>query len=122
MQGSAVPKTAGQQPVEPVMADDEQSGGTVAVAVDAIWAATGMAPSAMEDPLLAQLQQAAPTRVVGGYCVVADDTLVWPGVGLHLLGRCASLSLGPTAGQGQRSKQAHASYAGALSLWCMAVA
>lgn len=65
---------------------------------DVTWTATGEAYSALADPVLATLQQACPTRIVGGYPMVDDETLAWPGLPLHLLGRGASLSLGPAAG------------------------
>ena len=75
------------------------TGDPVGMLADEIWLATGTAPDAIRDPVLRQLQGASPTRIVGGYCVTDNDTLAWPGLAVHLLGRSASLSLGPAAGE-----------------------
>ena len=74
----------------------------VAVIVEEVWAATGSACDVLGDPVLRRLHQELPTRVVGGYPVLDDDTLAWPGLAMHLLGRSASLCLGPAAGAGAR--------------------
>ncbi|EIE22768.1 hypothetical protein COCSUDRAFT_16025, partial [Coccomyxa subellipsoidea C-169] len=65
---------------------------------DVLWLATGTAVDCLSDPLLSQLQAACPTEIVGGYPVLDDSTLAWPGLPLFLLGRSAMLSIGPAAG------------------------
>lgn len=52
----------------------------------------------LSDPLLSQVQATCPTMFVGGYPVLDDGTLAWPGLTLFLLGRTAMLSIGPAAG------------------------
>ena len=66
--------------------------------VDISWAASGSAYNAMADPVLQQLHQLCPTRIVGGYPVLEDESLAWPGLGVHFLGRSTRLSMGPAAG------------------------
>ena len=55
----------------------------------------------MADLLLSHLQAICPTKIVGGYPVLDDSTLAWPGLPLFLLGRSAMLSLGPGAGNSE---------------------
>ncbi len=66
---------------------------------DILWLATGTAVDVMADPLLSQLQTISPTKVVGGYPVLDEATLAWPGLPLFLLSRSAMLSIGPGAGK-----------------------
>ena len=49
------------------------------------------------DPVLAQLQQQLPTQLHGGYPVLHDGCLAWPGAPLFVLGTLALLTLGPIA-------------------------
>ena len=56
----------------------------------------------MADPVLQAVSQAFPSHVVGGYPLLDDATLAWPGAPLFLLGRPAQLALGPSAREGYR--------------------
>lgn len=49
------------------------------------------------DPLLARLQQQLPTQLHGGFPVLHDTCLAWPGAPLFVLGPLALLALGPIA-------------------------
>ena len=77
---------------------DGQADGLEEVFADVLWLATGTAVDVLADPVLRQLQGSCPTRVVGGYPVLDDATLAWPGLPLFLLGRSALLTIGPAAG------------------------
>ena len=66
--------------------------------VDQIWLATGHQTDVEVNPVLAGLQRSHPTRIVGGYPLLDDNTLAWPGTPVFLLGRTALLSMGPAAG------------------------
>lgn len=68
------------------------------VFADAVWLATGTAVDVLADPVLRQLQSSCPTRIMGGYPVLDDSSLAWPGLPLFLLGRSALLTVGPAAG------------------------
>lgn len=68
------------------------------VQADASWVACGSAYHVERDPLLAGLQRQAPAPLVGGYPLLDDATLAWPGAPVLVAGRAAMLSLGPSAG------------------------
>ena len=51
--------------------------------------------SVLDDPVLARLQQELPTSIVGGYPVLEDSSLAWPGASLFMLGKAALLALEP---------------------------
>lgn len=65
---------------------------------DLLWVCCGHYVDVKSHPLLGKLQSSMPTRVVGGYPVLDDETLCWPGVPFHVTGRGAMLSVGPLAG------------------------
>jgi hypothetical protein len=62
-----------------------------------VWLATDTQPDVTAHRLTAQLLDDHPIPQVGGWPVL-DDSLRWPGTGVHLLGRMAMLALGPAAG------------------------
>ncbi|KAK9904265.1 hypothetical protein WJX75_008055 [Coccomyxa subellipsoidea] len=79
--------------------EDIQEGSDKRINADVLWLATGIAMDGLSDPLLSQVQATCPTMFVGGYPMLDDGTLAWPGMTLFLLGRTVTLSIGPAAGE-----------------------
>lgn len=68
------------------------------LAADCVWLACGSAYDAAADPVLRQLAAAAPTLLAGGFPLLDDEHLCWPGAAVYLAGRGALLAVGPCAG------------------------
>ncbi|KAL4419953.1 hypothetical protein ABPG75_007051 [Micractinium tetrahymenae] len=65
---------------------------------DLLWLACGQAYDAAADPVLSQLQAQRPTLLAGGYPLIDDEHLCWPGAAVYLAGRSTLLTVGPCAG------------------------
>jgi hypothetical protein len=63
-----------------------------------IWLACGASHNAATHPLFAALQPRCPTRIVGGYPVLDQETCLWPGAPVYVVGKDALLAMGPCAG------------------------
>ena len=83
---------------KPELPDDPQEASSDHILADRIWLATGSSPDAMACPLLSSVQEQWPTRILGGYPLLQDTSLAWPGLPLLFIGRMALLSQGPAAG------------------------
>ncbi|CAD7696764.1 unnamed protein product [Ostreobium quekettii] len=70
----------------------------IEVVAEKVWTCCGSAVNVGRHGLLAKLQVRCPTALVGGYPVLDDASLCWPGLPLHVLGPGALLALGPLAG------------------------
>eukprot|EP00951_Prasinocladus_malaysianus_P010032 scaffold73484_cov16-Prasinocladus_malaysianus.AAC.1 len=57
-----------------------QGGTTTRVEADTVILATGGRPNAASDALLKEIRAAHPASVVGGFPVLEDRTLTWPGL------------------------------------------
>lgn len=68
-----------------------------------VWLACGAAYSAASEPVLAQLQRAAPVPLTGGYPWLDEENLCWPGAAAYVAGRGSMLSVGPCAGAWARA-------------------
>ncbi|KAK9846138.1 hypothetical protein WJX84_006300 [Apatococcus fuscideae] len=86
------------------------------VLADHVWLATGSSPDAMACPFLRNVQEQWPTRILGGYPVLQDTSMAWPGLPLLIIGRMGLLSQGPAAGLAGRT-----SMAGHTPSWCRLV-
>ena len=53
----------------------------------------------MACPFLRSVQDQWPARILGGYPVLQDASMAWPGLPLLFIGRMGLLSQGPAAGQ-----------------------
>ena len=98
--GAATERSASSQQVPSAQSAADsiscsQAGRRNEVFADVMWLATGTSVDVLADPVLGQLQGSCPTRVVGGYPVLDDSTLAWPGLPLFLLGRSALLTSRP---------------------------
>lgn len=85
-----------------------EQGKRISVRADALWIACGSAYNMQRDPVLAQLQRQQPTHILGGYPLIDDATLAWPGAPVFLVGRAAMLSVGPCAGKFRPTHEAFA--------------
>lgn len=72
---------------------------------DAVWLATGWAPDPTADPLIGPLVATTGTRCVGPFVGLAAG-LRLPRTSIQVVGRLATLSLGPTAGNLSGARQA----------------
>ena len=66
------------------------------VEVDRVWLATGHTFHVAAEPLLEELCQTHPARIVGGLPELTGDCR-WPGTAVHLMGGLAGLQIGPLA-------------------------
>jgi cation diffusion facilitator CzcD-associated flavoprotein CzcO len=63
---------------------------------DRIWLATGRCQGVSQHPLVRQLQQQRPIKLVNDLPVLASD-LSWPGNAVHVMGGLSALQIGPAA-------------------------
>jgi len=101
---------------ELVLTATQPDGTTLVVATDEVWLATGWSTDAATDPLVGPLATrcgAAP-GFAGGLPVV-DRHLRIPSTAVHVMGRLATLELGPTAGNVAGARQGAAVVAGAIT-------
>lgn len=64
--------------------------------IDRLWLATGSQLDGSQHPLLQDIAAQYPVEWVKGLPVL-EETLTWPGIGLHVMGGLAALHVGPTA-------------------------
>ncbi|MEM1370167.1 MAG: SidA/IucD/PvdA family monooxygenase [Cyanobacteria bacterium P01_H01_bin.15] len=64
--------------------------------IDRIWLATGSTIDVTHSDLLSSIRETHPLPVINGLPVL-DSNLRWPGCNLFMMGRAASLQLGPVA-------------------------
>ncbi len=92
--------TAGDSAASNRAAGGWAAGGRAAggcVEVDEVWLATGHVLDIANDPIMGPLVQGPGRRLVGGFAVL-DRHLGLPDTPVHVIGRPATLYLGPTAG------------------------
>lgn len=101
---------------EPVVTATEADGATLCVATNEVWLATGWSTDAATDPLVGPLAArggSAPGLAAG--LPVVDRHLRIPSTAVHVLGRLATLELGPTAGNVAGARHGAEAVAGAIT-------